>query len=580
MGLKEQKKKALVIAVSEYKYWDSLAFCEDDGKKMIQTLKKCGFEIPKSRQLVGAVSNKKMDKAIKEFFRGDDVDSTDTLLFYYSGHGTPFGDDGYYFVTTETRPDKPDADGFEFDDLTTLSSNSKSEKIIKIVDCCYSGALGAKGSAKAKALVGKRVIKTKSDYEGKGKYLLASSLDTQQSYPKADKSYSEFTYHVIQGLSGIGEESVDANGHVTPYTLGNYVYNMMKDFQEDQRPINKTEGSGTISLAFYNEYVKPKPVITPGPSVEERLIALLKEGKIKEFNNLKRQNPDLLLRLELASIAPSVSLRDIDLSDARLAMIDFKKRDLQGAIFTGAELSGVSFRACNLQYAKLNKVRGAATYFEDADLQNADLSQSYFYTGNFKNAKLENVDFIDTDLRKANFEGVVFVGQSTNFKGANLSEAIFKNAKLDKINLQQQNLSNGDFEGASLQEAQLEKADLSLAKLNRTDLSRSLLRGADLSGADLRESNLIGADLTGANLNGADLSDATLRSSILERANLNSANLREADLEGADLYFADLDYANVEGANLKNSILKGTNFMKIRGLSTNPTVDDSAFDDE
>jgi uncharacterized caspase-like protein len=58
--------------------------------------------------------------------------------------------------------------------------------------------------------------------QGEGRCLLAASQATQEAYALKENGYSIFTYYLLEGLIG-NKNSVDAEGNVTPYTLGNYV---------------------------------------------------------------------------------------------------------------------------------------------------------------------------------------------------------------------------------------------------------------------------------------------------------------------------------------------------------------------
>ena len=276
------RKKAMIIAISEYDNFPNLEFVKNDGEMMFKTLKKVGFDIPARRKIIGKVDHYTMTKSIKEFFRGDDVKSNDTLLLYYSGHGVPHSKNDYYFVTSETRSDKPDLDGYSYDELSKISRNSNSTKIVKIIDCCYSGALGipSKGDEKSKALIGKRKFENSFEQEGEGRYVLASSLGSQESFSVKDKSCSVFTYHVNQGLNGSEPSAVDEHGYITPYSLGKYVYKKMLDFAKDQRPTRKVDGSGDIFLAEYKKFAKSKDKEVMDADSLEKMVRKIVEEKI------------------------------------------------------------------------------------------------------------------------------------------------------------------------------------------------------------------------------------------------------------------------------------------------------------
>ncbi|MDH3766748.1 MAG: caspase family protein, partial [Nitrosopumilus sp.] len=299
MSANKGKKKALIIAVSEYDHYDSLEFCKNDGQSMYDTLSKLGYEIPPERKIIGQVSKYEFAAAIIDFFRGEHVNPDDTLLFYYSGHGSPYGEHDYYFVTSETELDKPDVKGFDYDELTKLSRNSKSDKIVKVVDCCYSGALGTseKSNDNAQAILGREAIEDKFAKEGKGNYVIASSLSTQKSFPRKDRECSEFTFHVINGLNGSDKDSVDKDGFVTSHSLGNYIWKKMKDFEKNQQPINNAQATGDIFLAHYPEHATIQPTLRVGQHSDEDI------KKIK-----RRSNVTLITIAAIVSIAILVGL--------------------------------------------------------------------------------------------------------------------------------------------------------------------------------------------------------------------------------------------------------------------------------
>jgi hypothetical protein len=88
---------------------------------------------------------------------------------------------------------------------------------------------------------------------------------------------------LLEGLKGT-EKSVDSDGNITPYSLGNYIYrsilNLPARKRPKQKPITKVEASGDIILASYPNLSKSKPVSSPIIQRQLRLeseLSLLKE---------------------------------------------------------------------------------------------------------------------------------------------------------------------------------------------------------------------------------------------------------------------------------------------------------------
>lgn len=289
------KKKALIIAISKYDQFDNLDFCNNDGKEMEITLCDLGYEMKKEWVLIGDVNFQQMDNAIKDFFRGDHVSADDTLLFYYSGHGTPHGRHDYYFVSSRTKTNSPDVDGFAYDNLSRFVHNSISSRIVTILDCCYSGAMGiSKGSENSRAVIGKWVMASEFE-EGEGRYLLASSLGTQESFGLQNKQRSIFTHHLLEGLRGNSPDAIDELGRITPETLAKSVYNNMKNLSVDQKPIRKTEGSGDTILAQLeikeidsSQFLDTEKIQT---KIEINLLGLLEDSEFyaRSFDTIKKK---------------------------------------------------------------------------------------------------------------------------------------------------------------------------------------------------------------------------------------------------------------------------------------------------
>ena len=116
------------------------------------------------------------------------------------------------------------------------------------------------------------------------------------------------------------------------------------------------------------------------------------------------------------------------------------------------------------------------------------------------------------------------------------------------------NLNTTDLRGAVLSEAHLEGADLRWAHLERAELFVAHLEGADLRWAHFERAALGRAHFKGALLRGAHFKRAFLRGAHFKRA-----VLFEAHLEGADLSEAHLegDYLSTAFGDARTDLPKG-----------------------
>jgi uncharacterized protein YjbI with pentapeptide repeats len=547
---KNGKRKALIIGISKYDHnnkFRNLEFCENGANEVYNILKDQEFDIPANAMLVGRGEWSKMRDEIIKFFMDRTLKPEDTLFFYFSGHGYLDRNTGRtYLSTSEIHPEYPESKVIPFDELTTYLNLSCSERIMAVLDCCYSGALEVYEAGKGEedeyvkaekgeeiaslantnmARTVERLIKSEQ-----GKCVLASALEEQRSFGMKDQPYSLFTYLLIQGLKGANGESVDINGYVTPELLGNYVDKKILELDTiKQKPIRKIDATRQIILACYPDLANRQQQQV---SQKDYLLQLLKEGKIDEFNEFRRKNN--YSRLDFYNV--DLSGRDLshaDLGNADLNLANLREAKLQHTIFVEASLTGAQLSKADLSGAKLAKSR-----FLKADLAFADLS----------NAKLPRANLAFADLSAANLSVANLAFAS--LLCADLSFANLKGAKLSFANLSAANLSNADLLEAKLSEANLSFAKLSNANLSKVKLSEAKLSEANLSNAYLSNANLLKADLSKADLSKADLSKADLLEANFSKADLSKADLSNAKLPRANLAFADLSFAKLSNAKL------------------------------
>ena len=615
---KNGKRKALIIGISKYDHnnkFQDLEFCENDANEVYNILKDQGYDIPANAMLVGREEWSKMRDEIIKFFTDRTLKPEDTLFFYYSGHGYLDRDTGRtYLSTSEIHPERPQSRGIPFDELTTYLNLSCSERIIAVLDCCYSGALEVHSEGKEaedeymKAEKGEEIASLANTNVARtverlikseqGKCVLASSLEVQRSFGMKDQPYSLFTYFLIQGLKGANGESVDINGYVTPELLGSYVNKKILELDTiKQKPIRKIDTTSQIILAYYPDLANRQQ--QQQASQKDYLLQLLKEGKIDEFNEFRRKNnysrldfynvdlggrdlsyadlgnSDLnLANLREAKLQHTIfveaslvtaQLSKADLSSAKLsksrllkadlAFANLSKAKISRAILTFANLSAANLSAANLSFASLLCADLSFAYLKGAKLSFANLSA----------ANLSNADLLEADLSAANLSFASLSNANlskvklskANLSEANLSNAYLSNAKLSKANLSKANLSKAYLSNADLLEAKLSKANLSNADLSNAKLSKANLSNADLSNAKLSNAYLSNAKLSFAKLSNADLLEADLSNAKLLRVNLSNTNLSNADLLEANLTGANLTGAKLLEANLSNTNLTG-----------------------
>ena len=105
--------------------------------------------------------------------------------------------------------------------------------------------------------------------------------------------------------------------------------------------------------------------------------------------------------------------------------------------------------------------------------------------------------------------------------------------------------------------------DLSYAVFNGSNLKRANFSDANLSFADFRKTNLNGANFEGANLEGTLFCGACLKN-----ANFENANFCRTDFRKADLTDTNIKKENVSDCDLTKAVLVGTDLgQKDSGMS-------------
>ena len=227
---------------------------------------------------------------------------------------------------------------------------------------------------------------------------------------------------------------------------------------------------------------------------ETVLVELLKEGKVHEFNEARKnwQHGLSFANLDLSRL----DLGGINLENATLINSDFKFSQ-----FTSADVPEIDWTLEHNQrilydYQKLiAKIEHAPNLF---DKKVTNLSHTYM-----PNTNMFNTRFLVADLSYANLENSNMQGRflATNMSHANLERTVF-------------------------QEAAVIDSDLSYTNMQKAWLWDANFMYTDLTGANLSNSYLVNANFTNANLSNANLTNADLAGSILSNTDLTNTDLR------------------------------------------------------
>jgi uncharacterized caspase-like protein len=158
------------------------------------------------------------------------AEKEDFVLIYYSGHGKLDMAGRLHLATLNTTVDALEATSIPVESIRNYVDVSPCTKVALILDCCFSGAVGA---AFARGNLDDQLRLASG---GRGTYLMTASTGVQVALEKEQDQYGVFTKHVIEGIRGGGAD-LDGDGCVTMDELYRYVHGRVLDegFQEPMK---------------------------------------------------------------------------------------------------------------------------------------------------------------------------------------------------------------------------------------------------------------------------------------------------------------------------------------------------------
>lgn len=178
----------------------------------------------------------------------------DVVVITFSGHGSTT----HELMTYDADPRDLQNTAIPLATLAGWFSHIPARRLLCVLDCCFSGGMGAKvfvaEAAPRSADSGESLLDQMS---GHGRLVLTAATATQRAWETGRYRHGLLTYHLIQALQG-AEEVVDA-GKVQVYRLLEYVTRRVSadaasGFGKDQQPTLRGQLDGELSW----------PVFTPG----------------------------------------------------------------------------------------------------------------------------------------------------------------------------------------------------------------------------------------------------------------------------------------------------------------------------
>lgn len=202
LSLNVDKTMAILVAMEDYKYLQDVSPCATNSMNAIKELLMDKRFLGLNDENIISIHNKNNDdihKTIVEALENPRFDKTETLIFYYIGHGIRelSKKKELYLTGINSKAKLITTSGIKYNEIKDLIENSHIQNRIIILDACHSGC-GTLGFNNAP--LGTEEI------DIKGSFTLASCAAYEQSYFDKDKGSITFTATLLQVIkSGLSK---------------------------------------------------------------------------------------------------------------------------------------------------------------------------------------------------------------------------------------------------------------------------------------------------------------------------------------------------------------------------------------
>jgi hypothetical protein len=249
---------AVVIGINDYPKLPKLKYAVNDAQGFFDLLA-IGNQVPAANitLLVNDQATLRNLRSALGIRLKEAADRDDMVIIYFAGHGAVEPDtksldaDGLekYFLAYDSDPSELYATGFPMREIAHILDRIRSERLIFIVDSCYSGGSGGR----TVNLTGMRSRLHDGFLDriagGKGKVILSASAANEVSVERDDLRHGVFTYYLLEGLRGAAD--ADNDGTITVDEAYQYVsVKVPRATGQEQHPLKKGSVEGNLVLGL------------------------------------------------------------------------------------------------------------------------------------------------------------------------------------------------------------------------------------------------------------------------------------------------------------------------------------------
>ncbi|WP_375495670.1 SUMF1/EgtB/PvdO family nonheme iron enzyme [uncultured Nostoc sp.] len=227
-------KVALLIGVSEYEPGLSpLPNAVNDVEAMQRVLvnPEMGGFAEADVKVLKNPQRQEMENAIYELYANCQKD--DLVLFYFSGHGVTVESGDFYFSTSITRKNQGKlipTSAVAATNVHSWMNQSKSKRLVVILDCCFSGAF-----AKGLTVKDGGTVDLQQHLGGEGRAILTASTSTQYAFESDGLELSVYTHYLVEGIEK-GAADIDGDGLIAVDELHRYAKSKVQEASPAMTP--------------------------------------------------------------------------------------------------------------------------------------------------------------------------------------------------------------------------------------------------------------------------------------------------------------------------------------------------------
>ena len=172
-----------------------------------------------------------MEDAIYKLYANCQKD--DLVLFYFSGHGVTVESGDFYFSTSITQKNQGKlipTSAVAATNVHNWMNQSKSKRLVVILDCCFSG-----GFAKGLTAKDSGTIDLQQHLGGEGRAILTASTSTQYAFESDGLDLSIYTHYLVEGIEK-GAADIDGDGLIAVDELHRYAKSKVQEASPAMTP--------------------------------------------------------------------------------------------------------------------------------------------------------------------------------------------------------------------------------------------------------------------------------------------------------------------------------------------------------